>query len=127
VHTPAITTQQAVPSRATWRTVVQTVVSAVLVLGIILPIVVGIIDEELGGYLPDGWVAWLYGAAALVAAIAGALARIMAIPAVDAFLERVLHLGSAPEVDKARDMMQRAQGGDVKRASIRWHNDPPES
>jgi hypothetical protein len=126
MRTPAITTQQSQPGRATWRTVVQTVVSTVLVLGVILPIVVSIIDEELGGHLPDGWVAWLYGAAALVAAIAGALARIMAIPAVDAALERVLHLGSAPEVDKARDMMQRAQGADVKRASIRWHGDPPE-
>lgn len=96
--TPAVTTQQQHPGRATVRTVVQTVLSAVLVLGVVLPIVVSIIDEELGAHLPDGWVAWLYGAAALVAAVAGALSRIMQIPAVDGWLEK-LRIGSAPDVD----------------------------
>lgn len=90
------TTQQQHPGRATARTVVQGVVATVATLGLILPTVAQIINEDLGAYLPEDWVAWLIGAAAAIAAVAGALARIMAIPAVDAALER-LGLGSGPQ------------------------------
>jgi len=125
VPTP-VTTQQAAPGRATWRTIVQGFLSTVLVLGIVLPVVVEILDEELGSFLPGAWLAWLVGAAAFVAALAGALARIMAIPAVDAFLER-LRLGSAPEVDTAKRLVE--SGAAVGTSYIRTAHplpvDPP--
>ncbi|MGN7703529.1 hypothetical protein [Cellulosimicrobium sp. 22601] len=87
--------QQEYPRRASWRTAAQTVISVVLVLGIVAPLVAAILSDELGGYLPDAWLAWVVGAAAVLAAVAAALARIMAIPAVDAWL-RHLGLSSTP-------------------------------
>ncbi|MBN0040259.1 hypothetical protein JN535_08790 [Cellulosimicrobium cellulans] len=88
-------TQQEYPGRASWRTAVQNVVSVVLVLGIVAPLVAAILHEELGGYLPEAWLAWVVAAAAVLAAVSAALARIMAIPAVDAWL-RHLGLSSTP-------------------------------
>lgn len=90
-------TQQAYPARASWRTAVQNALSVILVLGIIAPIVAAILRDELGEYLPDAWLAWVVAAGAVLAAVAAALARIMAIPAVDAWL-RHLGLSSAPVV-----------------------------
>lgn len=89
-------TQQAYPARASWRTAVQNALSVILVLGIVAPIVAAILHEELSGYLPDRWLAWVVGAAAVLAAVSAALARIMAIPAVDAWL-RHLGLSSTPQ------------------------------
>jgi len=124
--TTPVTTQQAAPARATWRTIVQGFVSTILILGVVLPIVAQILDEELGDFIPGSWVAWLVGAAAFVAALAGALARIMAIPAVDVWLEK-LRLGSAPEVDTAKHLID--SGVDVSTAYIRTAHtmqvDPP--
>lgn len=91
-----MSTQTEHPTRATWRTIFQTVIGAVITLGVVLPLVVQAVDEELAAHLPDGWVAWLYGAAALVAAISATLARVMAIPGVDAALRR-LGLSSTPD------------------------------
>jgi hypothetical protein len=90
-----VSTQTQHPTRATWRTAVQTAVSIVLVAGVVAPAAVAIIGEELGDVLPEGWIAWLIAAAAVVAAVAAALARIMAISAVDRALAR-LGLSSAP-------------------------------
>lgn len=95
--TPAIvSSQSAFPGRATVRTVVQTVISVVLTAGVVLPVAVAILGEELAAVLPPAWLAWLVGAAAVVAAIAAALTRIMAIPAVDAALRR-FGLSSTPK------------------------------
>lgn len=88
-------TQQAHPVRASRRTAAQTVLSVILVLGVVAPIVASILHEELAGILPDAWLAWVAAAAAVLAAVAAALARIMAIPAVDAWL-RHLGLSSTP-------------------------------
>jgi len=88
-------TQQAHPVRASWRTAVQTVLSVILVLGVLAPIVAAILTEELGAHLPASWLAWIVGAAAVLAAVSAALARIMAIPAVDDWL-RHLGLSSTP-------------------------------
>jgi hypothetical protein len=88
-------TQQAHPVRASWRTAAQTVLSVILVLGVIAPLVAGILTEELGEHLPASWLAWVVAAATLLAAVSAALARIMAIPAVDAWL-RHLGLSSTP-------------------------------
>ncbi len=90
-------TQQAHPVRASWRTAAQTVISVVLVLGVVAPLVAAILHDELGEYLPDAWLAWVVAAGAVLAAVAAALARIMAIPAVDAWL-RHLGLSSTPRV-----------------------------
>lgn len=88
-------TQQAHPVRTSWRTAVQNVLSVILVLGVVAPIVAAILHDELGGYLPDAWLAWVVAAAAVLAAVSAALARIMAIPTVDSWL-RHLGLSSIP-------------------------------
>ncbi len=88
-------TQQTYPARASWRTAVQNVLSVILVLGIVAPIVAAILRDELGAYLPEAWLAWVVAAGAVLAAVAAALARIMAIPVVDAWL-RHLGLSSTP-------------------------------
>jgi MFS family permease len=88
-------TQQAHPVRASRRTAVQNALSVILVVGLVAPIVAGILSEELGEHLPESWLAWVVGAAAVLAAVSAALARIMAIPAVDAWL-RHLGLSSMP-------------------------------
>ncbi|WP_454728844.1 hypothetical protein [Cellulosimicrobium protaetiae] len=90
-------TQQTYPGRASWRTAVQNVLSVILVLGIVAPLVAAILHDELGEYLPDRWLAWVVAAGAVLAAVSAALARIMAIPAVDAWL-RHLGLSSTPRV-----------------------------
>lgn len=91
-----MTTQQIHPWRAAARTAAQTLlaVPAVLTtLGVVLDLVA---TDDLAEHLPAGWGAWLAGAAMTCAALAGLLARIMAVPAVDTWLDRALHLGSAP-------------------------------
>ncbi len=87
--------QQSHPWRATLRTAFQVGIPALLTLCLVLPLVVDIVLDELGETLPAGVRAWLLAAAALITAIASAAARIMAIPAVDAWLDR-LKLSSAP-------------------------------
>lgn len=94
--TTIVSSQSAFPGRATVRTVVQTVISVVLTAGVVLPGAVAILGEELADVLPPAWLAWLVGGAATVAAIAAALARIMAIPTVDAALRR-FGLSSTPK------------------------------
>jgi len=92
----ATTTQQQHPWRAALRTAVQVFVAlptALLVLAGILTIVA---QDAFAKYLPDGWVAWLIAAAAFCAALAALLARLMAVPAVDAWLKRV-GLASGPQ------------------------------
>jgi hypothetical protein len=76
--TAIVSSQSAFPGRATWRTVVQNVISVVLTLGVVLPVVVAIAGEELADVLPSDWLLWAAGAAASVAAIAAALTRVMA-------------------------------------------------
>lgn len=89
------TTQQQFPARATRRTAFQVVIAAILILGIVLPIAVQIIGEELGPWIPGPVLAWLATAAAVMAALAAAIARIMAIPQVDTWLSH-LGLSSGP-------------------------------
>lgn len=93
----ATTTQQRYPGRASWRTFVQTAIGVILTLGVVLPLAVTIVGDELDQYLPPAWGAWLVAAAGFAAAVAKALAKIMAIPAVDAALQRV-GLSSSPRV-----------------------------
>lgn len=85
---PSLPTQVAHPTRTSWRTALQSAIGALLTLGVVLPIVVSIVNEGLGQYLPDYWEVWLVGAAAAVSALSATVARIMAIPAVDAWLAK---------------------------------------
>jgi hypothetical protein len=94
--TPA-TTQQTYPRRTAWRTAVQSALGTLVTLGLVLPVAVATVGDQLSAYIPPDWIGWLMGAAAFVAALSATVARIMAIPAVDAWLRR-LGLSSAPTV-----------------------------
>lgn len=86
---PAQPTQVANPGRATLRTIVQVGVPAFVGLVLILPLILQAVVEELGAVLPPSVTAWLVGAAAAVTALAGAVARVMAIPGVNAWLSKL--------------------------------------
>lgn len=83
---PAATTQARFSLRAVVRTVVQVVIPGVIVLGVLVPQAIDVVLEGYGESLPPAARAWLLGAGALVAATAGVIARLMALPAVEAFL-----------------------------------------
>lgn len=76
------TTQAANPNRAALRTALQTAVPAFLGLLILVPLIIQAIVDGFGQALPDDLRLRLLGAAALITATAGVLARIMAIPGV---------------------------------------------
>lgn len=83
--TPAAVTPTQVryPWRTVRRTIVQVGIPAVLTLGIVVPQIVQIILEEAGESMPTQVRGWLLASSAIVTAVAAALTRIMAIPAVD--------------------------------------------
>lgn len=89
VEIVAVPAQLDHPERASRRTALQTVLSVVLVAGVAAPVVANIISEELVGVLPENWIAWAVGILGGITAVSAALTRIMAIPAVDALLERI--------------------------------------
>lgn len=86
---PAVPTQVARPWRATWRTMVQVGIPAALILVGILPEVLETIINGMGDHLSADVRLALAAAAAFVTALAGTLARIAAIPRVNAALEAV--------------------------------------
>jgi hypothetical protein len=90
---PVVPTQVARPWRATWRTVVQVGLPAFLIFAGVLPDILQTFLAGMGDVLPDGLRLWLLGAAAVVTALAGTLARIAAIPAVNDWL-KVLRLSA---------------------------------
>lgn len=86
------------PWITTARTILQTLVGAILWLitvVIVLATVAPQILDALAAVLPPEWLAWLAGAIAFLGALAGALTRIMAIPQVNALLGRL----RAPQID----------------------------
>lgn len=84
--------------RHPWRAVLRTVVEAVVPLIIIFPLIVPIVNEELGAYLPEGWQAAAVAVATFITAVMAAIARILAIPQVDEWLSRWLPwLASEPK------------------------------
>jgi len=87
----ATTTQQRYP----WRAVARTVLAVLIGVGIVVPVAVTIILDQFDVYLPGAAKAWLIGASAFTVALSGAVTRIIAIPAVDAWLKRV-GLSSSP-------------------------------
>ncbi|MCW2132871.1 hypothetical protein [Arthrobacter sp. VKM Ac-2550] len=90
------TTQTAYPWKATLRTVLEVGIPAFALVLIVIPQVLNILAEELGAVLPESVTAWLLAAAATVTLVAGALARIAAIPGVNALLTRI-GLGAEPK------------------------------
>lgn len=92
-----VSSQSAFPGRATWRTVVSYALSTVMTLGIVVPVVLTVIQEELGALIGERGMAVLFAISGVVVAIAAALTRIMAIPAVDAALRR-FGLSSTPKI-----------------------------
>lgn len=85
----AVPSQVANPWRAVWRTFWEVLIPAVLLVLTVGPEVLRILAEDLGANLPEGFIAWLLGASALLASLAGALARIAAIPKVNEALKKV--------------------------------------
>jgi len=74
------------------RTIVQTAIPAFLTFALVLPQII----EALGLPVDSELRLWLLGAAAIVTAVAGAISRVMAIPAVNAWLTKI-GLGSVPK------------------------------
>lgn len=94
---PGAPTQVAHPIRAVVRTVVQVGIPTFLTLLLVVPLIIEAILQEPS--LPDGVRAWLVGLAAAITAISGVLTRIMAIPALQPWLERI---GLGTGVDEER-------------------------
>lgn len=104
-HVAVVPSQVAHPWRAFWRTVVQV---GVPVFGFILlagPAILQILAEDLGAHLPEGVVGWILGAAAVLTALSGALAKIMALPRVNEALKRLKLDAGKPEVAKPDEVV----------------------
>lgn len=98
-HLAVVPSQVARPWRATARTVLQVGLPAFALLVGILPEVLAAVITGMGDTLPEGLRLWLLGAAAVVTALAGTLARIAAIPGVNRLLASVNLDAGAPSLD----------------------------
>lgn len=97
--TAIVSSQSAFPGRATVRTFIQTWLPQVLAALVVLPLVVQAIVDEVnrhGVVLPDWLGLALGGILTACAVVSAILARIMAIPAVDAWLSH-FRLSSTPK------------------------------
>lgn len=82
------------------RTAVQVVVTLAAILAGFVLVAPQILDA-FADVLPASWVAWAGGVIAAAAALSAAISRVMAIPAVDAWLQRI-GLGSSPRSSTER-------------------------
>jgi hypothetical protein len=82
-------TQVVHPWRAALRTFVQVLVPALLLVLTVGPEVLEIIATQLKGQVPEGFLSWLLAASLFLATLASILARIMAIPQVNALLGKL--------------------------------------
>lgn len=94
---PGTPTQVAHPGKAALRTMVQVAIPTLLFLLLVLPLVIEAVLAEPS--LPDNLRAWLLGVSAAITAVAGIVARIMAIPALQPLLAR---LGIGTGVERER-------------------------
>lgn len=85
-------TQIVFPWRAAVRTAAQSFLAFAGLVAVALPIVIPFLKD----YLPDTWIAALIGAGVFVSGLAAALARIMALPQLQAFLTSI-GLGATPK------------------------------
>lgn len=74
------------------RTIVQVGIPAFLTFALVLPQIIAALGLDVSSQL----YLWLIGCAAAITAVAGALSRVMAIPAVNEFLVNI-GLGSVPK------------------------------
>lgn len=102
---PGPSTQEAHPVKASLRTFVQAFVPAVISLVLVAP---EILDALLDVPLPGEVRAWLLGISGAVAGIAAALARLMAIPAVNDWLI-TLGLGTGTELEASYASSKKAK------------------
>lgn len=79
-----------------WRTVTQVGLSSLIGLVLLLPEIIQVIDEDLGEHLPPAFRVWMLGAAAAITAIAGVIAKVMALPRVNDWLSRWTRAGTVP-------------------------------
>lgn len=77
------------PWVATLRTAVQVALPALLTLVVVVPAVIEVVLAEFGETMPPALRLWLLGAAGFITALAVTLTRIMAIPAVNAWLSKL--------------------------------------
>ncbi|MFB2571357.1 hypothetical protein [Micrococcus sp. IITD107] len=101
VITPGTPTQVAHPGRAMVRTAASYALAALAIVIAAIPV----IQETLGPHLPEAWVAWLVGAAALLGAVHTAVTRIMALDQLQDAL-RKLGLGTGVETEQPIEVDQ---------------------
>jgi hypothetical protein len=80
------------------RTILQALLSGIALVGAIQAVAPDVLDQ-VKDIFPESWIAAIIGAIAFVAAVAGALSRIMAIPMINTFLTKYLALGSVPKTE----------------------------
>ena len=86
---PIQPTQVVEPGRTTVRTAIQTAIGIVLAAGLVIPAAIAIIGDEFAAWTSPEVVRVLGVVSAVAIATSSALARIMAHPAVNAWLARV--------------------------------------
>lgn len=101
---PGTPTQVAHPWKAVVRTVATYVVAALAVVVAAIPIV----EDSLGPFLPEAWLAWLVGAAAVLGALQVALTRIMALGQLQDLLAKI---GLGTGVEKEPESFGRYEAG----------------
>jgi hypothetical protein len=85
---PALSTQEQNPRRAVSRTMLQTAIPAFIALLVIVPEIIEVVLDGLGQHMPSEVYLWLTGLAALITAVSGVIARVMAIPGVVDWLSK---------------------------------------
>lgn len=97
--TVPVTTQQRYPWKAALRTVIQTAIPLVIAAIAAGPLIADFIEQTWPG---SPVVAWIMAGVAFLSGLSGLLARLAALPAVDAALQHILKLGSSPAADRGK-------------------------
>ena len=84
-------------TRYPWRAAVRTALAYIAGAGIVVPLLWAAAQETLGVYLSPTVIAALAWTVGLILAASAFVTRIMAIPAVNDWLTRVLNIGAAPK------------------------------
>lgn len=88
---PAQPSQVTYPGRAVLRTVVAVLVVALPTYAIVVPMVL----DSMGDWIPPGAQHWLLGSVVFVVALTGLVTRLMAVPGINKVLT-ILGLGAEP-------------------------------